>query len=63
MFDFAVGIRFRIHFEHLSESGIGISTCAVSEISHSRRNVVIEGDQFHIIFEHIHYLFQVIRVP
>lgn len=60
--DLAIGISLSVHLEHLAERWIGVSACTMAERFVLHRNVMIKHNQFHIILQHIHHFFQVIRI-
>ena len=60
--DPAIGIGLGVHLEHLPECGIGVRTGAVPVLLRRHRDMVVQRNQFHVVLEHVHYLFQLVGV-
>lgn len=60
--DPAIGIGLGVHLEHLPECGIGVRTGTVPVLLRRHRDMVVQRNQFHVVLEHVHYLFQLVGV-
>ena len=58
----SIGIRTGIHFVHTPEIRVGEGTTELSELRMHRSHLMIKDNQFHLVFQKVHHLFEGIRL-
>ena len=54
----SIGIRTGIHFVHTPEIRVGEGTTELSELRMHRSHLMIKDNQFHLVFQKVHHLFE-----
>ena len=60
--DISIGIRTGIHLVHPPEIRVGEGTAELSELCMYGSHLVVKDDQFHLVFEQVHHLFERTRL-